>query len=319
MKLALAFSALLLLSCNVPAPNDEILLIGNKGENTVSFVDLSSGAEIARIPTSHGWPHEIAPSPDMMQAAVVNYQDHHIDIIDIETLTIVETIDLGEHTRPHGIQWLSDGRIVASTEGNDSIVEIAPDRTVTGIKTYEAGTHMVEVSPDGTKAYTANLGAGSISMVDLDTNTLIKTVAAGAGTEGIDLTPDGTELWVSNREADSVIVYDAQTLDELARLDVGGFPLRLQISPDGQYAVTSNLTDASLSVIHVATRALVRTIPVGTGAESQQVTLLFSDFGHRIYVAETGTDTVAEINFNSGQVLRRLPAGRQGDGLAIIR
>lgn len=295
-----------------------LLLVGNKGEDTVSFVDLMSGAELARVPTSHGWPHEIAPSPDQTQAAVVNYQDHHIDIFDLKTHKIVETIDLGEHTRPHGIKWLADGRIIASTEGNDSIVEIAADRTVTGIKTNAAGTHMIEVSPDGTKAYTANLGAGSISLIDLNTDTLIKTVPAGAGTEGIDLTPDGSELWISNRAANTVIIYDAAMLAQLDSLNVGRFPLRLQISPDGRHAVTSNLQDGSVSVIDVATRELVRTILVSGEQDAAQVTLLFSRDGQFLYVAETGTDTVAEVDFQAGTVVRRLPAGRQGDGLAII-
>lgn len=295
-----------------------LLLVGNKGEDTVSFINLDTGEALAKVPTSHGWPHEIAPSPDGSQAAVVNYQDHHIDIFDLESRTIVETIDLGEHTRPHGIVWLPDGRIIASTEGNQSIVEVSADRDVTGIKTNEVGTHMVVVSPDGALAYTANLGAGTISLIDLETDTLVKTVEAGAGTEGIDLTPNGEELWVSNRSANTVIVYDAATLEQRANLTVGQFPLRLAISPDGQFAVTSNLMDGSLSVIDVETRELSRTIEVSGNADSAQVTILFSDDGSKLYVAETGTDTIAEVDFEAGDVLRRLPAGRQGDGLAII-
>ena len=295
-----------------------LLLVGNKGEDTVSFIDLDTGKELDRVATSHGWPHEIAPSPDKTQAAVVNYQDHHIDIFDLKSRTIVETIDLGEHTRPHGIQWLPDGRIIASAEGNQSIVEISADRAVTGIKTNERGTHMVEISPDGTKAYTANLGAGTVSLIDLNTDSLIKTVSAGAGVEGIDLTPDGTELWVSNREADTVIVYDSSNLERIDGLDVGQFPLRLQITPDGRHAVTSNLEDGSLSVIDVAAREVVRTIALSGGPSTAQVTILFSADGSRIYVAETGVDRVAEVDFESGKILRRLPAGRQGDGLALI-
>lgn len=39
--------------------------------------------------------------------------------------------------------------------------------------------------------------------------------------------------------------------------------------------------------------------------------------GRRLYVAETGRDQVAEVDFRSGRVLRRFAVGRQGDGLAI--
>lgn len=41
----------------------ETLLIGNKGENTVSIIDLASGAERARLETGSA-PHEIAVSPN---------------------------------------------------------------------------------------------------------------------------------------------------------------------------------------------------------------------------------------------------------------
>lgn len=299
-------------------PTESLLLIGNKGENTVSFIDLATGTELDRITTSARAPHEIAASPDGSQAAVVNYGDASIDIIDLASRAIVETIDLGRDTNPHGIKWLADERIIASTEGNESIVEIAPDRTITSIKTNEDGTHMVVVSPDAQYAYTANLGAGTISQIDLDTNQLIRTAQAGAGTEGIDLTPDGRELWVSNRSANTVMIYDAANLEPLASLTVGQFPLRLLITPDGQFAVTSNLIDGSLSVIDTASRKLVRTIRVSGGADAAQVTILMTRDGRTIYVAETGTDTIAEVDFETGEVRRRLPAGRQGDGLALI-
>jgi DNA-binding beta-propeller fold protein YncE len=86
-------------------------------------------------------------------------------------------------------------------------------------------------------------------------------------------------------------------------------------------AVTSDLADGALTVIDTATGERLRTIPVSSRQEAQerlQVTILWSRDGERIYVAETGTDTIAEIDFASGRVLRRLTAGQGGDGLAII-
>ena len=66
LTLATALAALLLAA---PAAA-ETLLIGNKGEDTLSLVALSSGTELARLPTGR-MPHEIAVSPDGKQAAVV--------------------------------------------------------------------------------------------------------------------------------------------------------------------------------------------------------------------------------------------------------
>ena len=47
------------------------------------------------------------------------------------------------------------------------------------------------------------------------------------------------------------------------------------------------------------------------------MTILFSADGRRLYAAETARNQVAEVDFVSGEVLRRLAAGAQGDGLAI--
>lgn len=52
--------------------------------------------------------------------------------------------------------------------------------------------------------------------------------------------------------------------------------------------------------------------------ERTQVTILFSPDGERIYVAETTANTIAEVDFASGRVLRRLPGKGGGDGIAII-
>jgi len=85
--------------------------------------------------------------------------------------------------------------------------------------------------------------------------------------------------------------------------------------------VTSDLADGGLSVIDTRTGQLLRSIAVSSPSEAearQQVTILWSDDGQRIYAAETGSDTVAEVDYASGQVLRRLKTGEGGDGMAIL-
>ena len=338
--LAIGLAALLAMpsvawACSIrlnPALGPNLLLVGNKGEDTVSFVNLDEGKTVLSPSVSQSAPHEIAVSPGQALAAVVNYGGSAIDVISTLTGVRWTTVQLGENTRPHGIVWLSDDRIIATTEGNDSIVVLTPDHdfsgetiscatydwTVDSIPTGQKGTHMVALSPDETVAYTANMGSGTVSRIDLSTKA-VTSADAGRQVEGVAVTADGSELWASVRGEDIVIVFDAATLERLAVIPVGQFPLRIIASPDGRHMVTSNLLDGSLSVLDVATREVVRTIPVSGDAAARQVTILFSEDGTRLYVAETGTDTVAEVNFASGEVLRRIQVGKQGDGLAIVR
>lgn len=294
------------------------LLIGNKGEDTLSLVDLPTGRELRRVPTGR-MPHEIAPSPRGDQAAVVAYGGRTIDVFDVATARRVRTIDLGENARPHGLLWLPDGRIVATAEGRDALMLVDPSATparVTAIPTGAKGSHMVAVSPDGTRAYVANMGSGGVGVFDLAAARKLRDIPAGEQPEGLALTPDGRRLWVADREGDTVRVFDTATFREVARAPTARTPIRVAITPDGAYAVTSNFGAGTLGVYDAATARLVRSISVGRPG-SQQVTLLFSKDGERLYVAETGVDRVAEVDFATGRVLRRLPAGRNGDGLGI--
>lgn len=300
------------------------LLVGNKGDDSVSFINLETGREESRHPVSATAPHEIAASPDGgTYAAVVNYGDAAIDIFDVKARTILHSYDLGENKNPHGIIWHKDGRILATTEGGQSIVIISGQgdfaaRNVSSISTGERGTHMLAVSSDGKFAYTANLGSGTVTKIDLTKGKSVKTVPAGDAPEGIDLTNDDREVWVSARGSNEVYVYDAKTLKKLATISVGRFPLRLAISPDDTKAVTSNLADGNLSVIDIKSRKVERTIRVSGSGQTAQVTVIFSPDGSRLYVAETGMNKIAEIDFESGTLLGRLSGSSQGDGLAIV-
>ncbi len=73
---------LLLLIAAVHSRASGTLIIGNKGEDTLSYVDLADGRQLARPKTGPN-PHEVAVSPDGSQAAVVAYGGHTVDAFDI--------------------------------------------------------------------------------------------------------------------------------------------------------------------------------------------------------------------------------------------
>jgi YVTN family beta-propeller protein len=324
MKLLTGLAATLLAACAPAersaetAPSGATLLVGNKGEDTLSFIDLASGRELAR-PATGKMPHEIAVSPDGRQAAVVAYGGTTIDIFDVATRAKLRTIDLAPNAGPHGLVWLSDGRLVATTERSQSltIVDTKRNDAVSTISTDQQGTHMVAVSPDARRAYTANIPAGTVTVVDLAAGRKLRDIAVGGRPEGIALARGGRELWVGDLEGARVQAFDTTTFERLAEVKTGPVPIRVIASPDGKWIVTSNLGTGSLTMIDAQTRKVVREIPVSTGDAARQVTILFSADGRRVYAAETGTDKVAEIDFATGVVLRRLGAGKNGDGLAI--
>ena len=294
------------------------LLVGNKGEDTLSFIDLASGGELARLPTGR-MPHEIAISPDGSQAAVVAYGAASIDVFDVGTIRHLRRIDLSPNQGPHGLAWLRDGRLVATTERSRTltIVDTKAGDKVSAVPTGHEGSHMVAVSGDLSRAYTANIPAGTVTVIDLDARRKLHDIAVGGRPEGIALTPDGRTLWVGDLEGARVQAYDTGSFERLAEVKTGPVPIRVLASADGKWIVTSNLGSGSLSIIDARTRKHVRDVPVSGSKEAGQVTILFSADGKKIYAAETGRDAVAEVDLASGRVLRRIKAGKNGDGLAI--
>lgn len=324
-------AALFLSACTAPAegsgpaPSGKsgMLLIGNKGEDTISFVDLETGEEISREATGKQ-PHEIAISPDGRLAAVVSYGGESIDLFDTTARKKVETIMLSPNKRPHGIAWLNDGRIVTTTEGSDTITVVSPPdgetrtRTITSVSTGQKGSHMLAVSPSRDRVYVSNMQSGTVSVINFQKKRKITDLDAGREPEGLALTPNGKRLLVADRQEDVLYVFDTESLTEITALKTGKFPIRVAISPDGRLAVTSNLGDGELGLYDLEKLEALAPIEVSGDSRAAQVTILFSDDGKTIYAAETGTNRIAEIDVESGTVVRRLPAGTNGDGLGIV-
>ena len=322
---------ILLAACSVPAQNfaaepaavSGTLLVGNKGEDSLSFIDLATGEEITRRDTGHQ-PHEIAISPDSQLAAIVSYGGESIDIFDITARELIETVSLAPSKRPHGILWLDDGRILATTEGSENLTLVSPpsgetqQRQISVIATGQKGSHMLAVTPDKRRAFVTNMQSGTVSVLDLRERVKITDLPAGAVPEGLAITPDGKTVWVADRSGDMLRVFDAETLQEIAKINSGSFPIRVAISPDGKTAVTSNLGDGALGLFDVATRKSIGEITVSGTADSRQVTILFSPDGKLLYAAETGPDTIAEIDMVAGKLVRRFTVGADGDGLGLV-
>lgn len=303
---------------------DAALFVAGKFGNTLSRIDLASGRETARVPSCAN-PHELATSPEGAHVALACYGGTALDIFRAADLVRVKTIELGERARPHGIQWHANGDLYASAEGRQSVFWVRKPLSETPeafeFATGKQGSHMLAVSPDARHAWTTDLGSKTVTLIDLVTRRAPRSVEVGIEPEGIALAPDGKTLWVSARGSDKAFALDPMTLAIRHEVAVGVFPLRIAVRPQGDVAVTSDLGDTALSVIDTASGRRIRTIVLDDrifAEKRQQVTVIWSPDGRRLYVAETGTDTIAEVDYAAGTVLRRFQAGDGGDGLAIV-
>lgn len=310
------------------------LVVANKAEATVSLIDLEDGQVVATLATGHG-PHEIDVSADGRFALVTNYgsrgqRGNSLTLVDVVKATVVKMIDLGEYKAPHGVEWVDERRAAVTVEDNRAlvVVDVETGEIVQSIGTDQQVSHMVALDPDGRRAYTANIGSGSISVLDLASGERIKNVVTGDGAEGVAVSGPG-HVWVTNRAADTVTILDGETYATLKEIASPGFPIRATATPKDQVLVT-RASAGDMVIYDAGTFSEVRTVAFdieSMGAEgrlfgdrfgdsSVPIGVIVDETGEHAYVAHANADVITEVDLSSGEVVRMLRAGREPDGMA---
>lgn len=189
---------------------------------------------------------------------------------------------------------------------------------------------MLAVALGGSRAFVANIGSGTVSVIDLERGTLLRNIATGDGAEGVTASVGGREVWVTNRGADTVSVIDAASLEIVATVPCASFPIRAEATPDGRHVLVSCARSGDIAVLDTESREVVRRIAQDLKAADTEGRLFGDRFesssvpigieihpaGTRAWVAHTNADAVVEIDLHQWNVTRLLRAGREPDGMA---
>jgi DNA-binding beta-propeller fold protein YncE len=325
-----------LLVVAVAVADAETLVVANKAEASASLIDLDNGHVVATLPTGEG-PHEVGISPDGRFALVTNYGTRERDgnsltLIDIAAAAVVSTIDLGDYGRPHGVEWLDDEQAAVTAEANRAliIVDVATKKVALSIGTDQEVSHMVALDPDRGRAYTTNIGSGSLTVLDLGKGVRASNIATGEGAEGIAVSASGKHIWVTNRAADTITILDAGTLEKAGEIASEGFPIRATATPKGQVLVT-RARAGDLAIYDASTFEELRIVTFNLesmdveerlfgdrfGDSSVPIGVIVDSAGERAWVAHANADIITEIDLGSGNVVRTLRAGKEPDGMGF--
>ena len=268
-----------LLSCTAAIALEGTLLVANRTGGSISFIDLETRVEIARVPIGPVIPHEIAVSRDGRRALTSEYgpdrsRGRHVVLMDVATASVVGRIDLGPDSRPHTALFLPDGeRGVATMEDSDRLA-LLDLNSMQVLRTYPTGGregHMVRLSPDGSRAYVTSRGAeGTLSVIFLSEDRPPVVIETGPGAEGLAVTPDGSEVWVANRGVVSISIVDTESLEVVATLDSRPHAGRIAMGPSGRANVPNGTSGAEvpqyLRLFDVASRKMTTEVPIRDGS-----------------------------------------------------
>jgi YVTN family beta-propeller protein len=307
------------------APGEGILLVANKGDQTLGIIDPQTGQQIVTVREDGFTGHEIAASPDGRLAFVPIYSNSgvglpgtdgtSIDVIDIASRKIVGQIDFGHGVRPHcAVFGPKDGLLYVTTEIDNAISVIDPHslKIVGSIPTGQPQSHMLALSADGKRGYTTNVGSGTISVLDMENRKVITTIPIAGEIQRISLSTDGKLAFTSDQGKPQIAVIETSSNKVKAWIPLPGLGYGTAPTPDGHWLVVAMRTANKVAVVDLSAMKVAHVIDVP--AAPQEV--LVRPDGQVAYVSCDASHKVAAIRTSDWAVEKLIDAGPGADGLA---
>jgi YVTN family beta-propeller protein len=301
-----------------------VLLVANKGDQTLGLIDPDAARQVATVAEGGVTGHEVAASLDGRRAFVPIYGNSGVGmpgtdgstmaVIDLRDRRVIHTIDFGHGVRPHcAVFGPKDGLLYVSTELDKSVTVIDPQtlKIVGNVPTGQAESHMLAISSDGRYGYTANVGPGTVSVLDLVGRKILTVIPVAGHVQRISVSPDGHWAFTSDTNKPRLAVIDTATNKVDRWIEMPGIGYGTAPSPDEKWLLVAIPSANEVAVIDVATMRVVRTIKV---PPSPQEVLIRPD-GKVAYVSCSASHQIAAIQINDWGV-KLVEAGRGADGLA---
>lgn len=310
-------------STNAPG----LLLVANKGERTLGLIDPNAGRQIATIPEGGITGHEVAVSPDGRRAFVPIYGDSgvglpgtngsKIDVIDLNSRRVTNSIDFSHGVRPHcPVFGPKDGLLYVTTELDHAVSIIDPkELKIAGkVPTGQAESHMLAISHDGRHGYTANVGPGTVSVLDLAGRKTVTIIPVATHVQRISVSPDDRWLFTSDTTKPRLAVIDTVTNKVDHWIELPGTGYGTASTPDGKWLLVAMPEANAIAVVDLSARRVVKSISVP--AAPQEV--LIRPDGRMAYVSCDRSQKVGEIQIGEWGV-QLINAGKGVDGLAWVK
>jgi len=274
--------AALLLTTAAAHAQAPALLVLEKGARSLAIVDPVRLEVVARADAGDD-PHEVVATADGRFAYITNYgafstPGHTLSVVDLVARKALPPVDLGALRAPHGLE-LAGGRVYFTAEGSKAIGRYDPASRqvdwVLGIG--QDRTHMLVVSRDEQRIFTSDVNAGTVTLLE-------------RAREG------DVSGWAATHVA------------------VGRGPEGFDVSPDGRELWAANSGDGSVSIVDVAARKVVQTVPVGTRRSNR---LKFTPDGKRVLVSDLGSGDLVVLDAASRGVVKRLSLGHGAAGILV--
>jgi YVTN family beta-propeller protein len=312
-------------SATSPAPVKPMLVATNQGDRDLSIIDPVATKQVATVPEGGITGHEVATSPDGRTAYVPIYGNsgvgkpgtdgHEMVVIDIPSRTVTGKVDFGHAVRPHcPVYDRASGLLYVTTELDQTVTIIDP-KTLKIVGTVPTGakeSHMLVISRDGHWGYTSNVGAGSVSVLDLKGRKTVAVIPISSESQRIAISNDDKMVFTSDQTKPQMAVIDTATNKIKTWVQLPGVGYGTSPTPDGKLLLVVIPKSNQLAAVDLATLQVVHTVTVA----EDPVKVLASPDGKVAYVSCSKSKQIAVVDLAQWKVNTLIDAGAGVDGLA---
>jgi YVTN family beta-propeller protein len=163
-------------------------------------------------------------------------------------------------------------------------------------------------------AYVTNGKSNTVSVIDLRTFELSKTIAVGVEPTGVAANSKKNEIYVVNTGSNNVSVIDAEKNAVVATIGVHGRPYFIDVSEDGKRGYVANSGSANVSVIDLDKKVVIGNVRVGAAPGLARV----SPDGASVVVSNRGDNTISVIDAKLLRVRATLAVCQQPEDITIL-
>ena len=194
-------------------------------------------------------------------AYVTNQFSSNVGVIDLATNAQVATIPVSGD--PFRVKLSPDDRSLFVTGNADSLFIIdVPSREITGRLAIGLDANGLALDYRGTRLYVSNQSDGTVSEVDLSTETVLRSIQVGGRPQELVLSPGGTLLFVAD-EAGSVQIWSLRKGTKRGEIQVPGGAFAMAVSPDWRQLYISSALGGAVYMIDWKTGATLKTVTTG--------------------------------------------------------
>ena len=307
--------------------NGPRLLVVNQGDKSLSVVDPMTNKQVTVIDeqqtTMHG--HEICvgtaknivymPIYGSSGVGSPGLDGNEMLAINWATGKIVNRLDFGHGVRPHCVIYVPATQMLYVTTEIDQTVTIVNPKTFKIVGTIPTGqeqSHMLAITKDGKRGYTANVGPGTVSVLDIKGRKTVAIIPISKSTQRISLSPDDKWVFTSDQTQPRMAAIDTKTNQIAKWIELPGNGYGAAATPDGKWLLVPIPGKGLVAVVNLRTLVVDRSIEVGPHPQE----MLVRPDSKFAYVTSASAKKVAVIDLSTMTMSDTIDVGNYPDGIA---